>query len=187
MRGPIHADFIFADDNKDAMHRRPGIAYGQACLERAGWLIALLLAMCAPAMAVITPAEANGTEGMYTITVRGYWSGQGTAVVHAASVDITADVKTDSGATGTLVVQGAALKNGHFVGTGTVMGVSLQIEGRVDAADLTSPTTAPATQRRRGHNNKHHGPDQAVVTNARIGATFLASSGHAGRVAGGKN
>jgi hypothetical protein len=122
---------------------------------------------------VVLGQSATDGQGHYAIYVRGYWSGLGDATVTANTVTITAKVQLSTGQTGSLVISSLPLSaSNHFSGTGTVMGVTVNVDGRVQPPD---PTAGPA-----GPNN------QSVTTNAVLGATLL-GGGHAGRVAGGRD
>jgi len=118
---------------------------------------------------IVLGQSATDGQGHYAIYVRGYWSGQGDATVTAGTVTITANVQISTGQTGTLVISNLPLAANHFSGTGTVMGVVVNVDGRVQAPDAKP------------------GPNsQAVTTNAVLGATLL-GGGHAARVAGGRD
>jgi hypothetical protein len=117
-----------------------------------------------------TPGVANGN---YTILIRGYYTGEGTATVSGGFVSINdVAVRDNAGRSGTLSAASLGLVGDHFGGAATVMGMTITVSGRVDAAD---PTVANAAVN----------PD-AIVTDARIGATFVDPHGHAGRVVGTK-
>ena len=118
----------------------------------------------------ITPAivKSRNIGGGYHVKVGGYYTGDGSAAISAGSVVITANVTDERGNPGTLQAQGA-LANGHFSGSGSVMGHALVIDGRADAADA------------QGKGKK------AVLQIARLVATFASDDGHHGRVAGDHN
>jgi len=122
--------------------------------------------------------------GKFSVIVQGHWAGNGKAVVAGSLVNIIATVRDDDGNVGTLVVANAVVKAGHFAGAGTLFGLPVRIEGRVDAAD---PPRGKGKGKGKGQGNgeddgKSGGP---VLTDARITATFSAG-GHVGRIAGSK-
>ena len=104
-------------------------------------------------------------NGLYKVIIRGYYSGDGVATVSGGSVSITANVKDDGGVSGQLIANQIGLVGDHFKGSGTVMGGTMQVSGRVEAAD-------PNAGR--------------VVTDARIAATFTVDGPikRVGRIAG---
>ncbi len=95
-----------------------------------------LLCVCAlPAPA--KPGGPPGTNGSYTLIFAGQFTGDGHAAVGANSVAVIQGNVTDAttGATGKFKANNLALDDGHFTGTGTVMGIPVTITGRVEAAD----------------------------------------------------
>ena len=135
-------------------------------------LIALLCTLGVTALCPAVLADsATDVLGHYTIYVRGYWSGQGDATVSSGSVAITATVRSVTGQTGALVISGLPLVNNHFTGTGTVIGVAVTVDGRVQPPDPTAGS---------GSNN------QTVTTNAVLSATIL-GGGNGARAAGGRD
>jgi len=124
---------------------------------------------------------APSASGFYKVIVRGYYSGDGTAsVTGGGSVSITATVKDDNGIAGQLVVNQVMLVGDHFKGTGTIMGATIQISGRVEAAD-----PAPPAQKGADPNDPNA---VAVVKDGRIAATFTVDGPvkRVGRIAGAK-
>jgi hypothetical protein len=119
------------------------------------------------------PSSANANAiGWYTVLIRGYYTGDGSAQVNGGSVVVTVKVHDDSGNTG--VLSGTfPMVGDHFSGPGSVMGVSITVQGRVDAAD--PPTSGIA-----------NADADAIVTDARLGATVVDTRGHTGRIAGTK-
>ena len=75
--------------------------------------------------------------GNYKLEIRGYFEGTGTAVVAASGVTITGNVKDESGRKGTFVVNNVKVSNNRFSGSGTAVGVKVDISGRVDSASGT--------------------------------------------------
>jgi len=121
----------------------------------------------------------SAISGTYKILVRGNYTGEGTAIVSDGFVTIQAQVKDDNGFEGTLTITQAGLVGDHFKGTGTVMGGQLTVQGRVEAKD--PDPKAP------GNGNAGQAADvDAVVNDARIGATFAGPRGRGGRIVGAK-
>lgn len=117
-------------------------------------------------------------SGQFTVLVHGYWNGQGTATVSGNTVQIVATVNDDQGNIGQLQTDALTVVNNHFEGGGSVMGIAMTIDGRVE------PQDQPAPGKGKGK-GKGSGNDDQVTTNARIGAT-LKAGGHAARIAGGR-
>lgn len=117
--------------------------------------------------------------GHYTIYVRGFWTGTGDAIVTGSLVAITATVSDDAGHTGKLIALGLPIVDNHFSGTGVVFGIPMNIDGRLDTQD--PPPGSKGKGKGKGKGGGHD--DDSVVTDARIGATFIAGP-HAGRIAG---
>jgi hypothetical protein len=139
-------------------------------------IFGLFSVLCA-ATAIADSDDPAPPSQHFAVIVHGYWDGQGDATVSGGTVQITAAVHDDLGNTGTLSVSNLKITDGHyFSGTGTVCGLPMKINGRVDFAD--PPPKAPGTGKGKSKD------DESVVTDARIGATFNAGS-HAGRIAGG--
>lgn len=107
-----------------------------------------------------------GVTGRYHVLVRGDYIGDGNASMSPAALQIDANVKDAAGNPGTLHVS-LPVSGGHFAGTGTVMGHSMNIEGRVDAADVKGTERRP------------------VLQIARLVSTFSSSDGHYARIVGG--
>jgi len=129
----------------------------------------------------LAQGPAPSASGIYKVIIRGYYSGDGVATVSAGgSVSITATVKDDNGVTGQLVANQISLVGDHFKGTGTVMGGSMQVSGRVEAADPAAP--AP-----KGDPNADPNAGR-VVTDGRIQAAFTVDGPikRVGRIAGAK-
>jgi hypothetical protein len=124
-----------------------------------------LLGVTALCPAVLADSTTDG-QGHYAIYVRGYWTGLGDATVTASTVTVTATVQIATGQSGQLILSNLPLTNNHFIGTGTVLGIAVSVDGRVQPPD-------PSNR-------------QAVTTNAVLAATVL-GGGHAGRVAGGRD
>lgn len=148
---------------------------------------AFIITCCTAAVAACVGRDAYAQKaapktysGAFTVYVRGFWSGSGVATVTGGTVQIRATVSDDGGQTGPLIVDNLPLVDNHFSGTGTVCGLPMTVEGRVEAADPISTGKGKGKGKAKGRDD-----DDAVLTNARIGATFIAGA-HAGRVAGGR-
>lgn len=117
--------------------------------------ICLLIAAAEGAGPHGNPHQPVPTTGIYTVTVGGFYSGQGTAVVSATKVRIHATVKSDSGISGPLIANNMAVVNDHFSGKGHVHGNFMSITGRLDQ-----------------------------IQNVRLSAHFTTSDGYAGHIIG---
>jgi hypothetical protein len=133
------------------------------------------------------------TAGHFAVAIRGFWTGQGDATVDGATVSIRGIVRDDAGKAGILTATNLKRVGNHFSGAGTVFGITMVVEGRVDGGDPPSGATASGKGNGNGKGkgkNKGQGDNQTkqapVVTNARIAATFV-GGGHAVRVAGGRD
>jgi len=131
--------------------------------------LVLLAGLAGTMMLGYAPALAQGpapsASGIYKVIIRGYYSGDGIATVSAGgSVSITANVKDDSGVSGQLIANQISLVGDHFKGTGTVMGGTMQLSGRVEAADPAAP--AP-----KGDPNADPNAGR-IVTDGRISARY---------------
>jgi hypothetical protein len=103
--------------------------------------------------------------GTYKLTVTGHFSGNGTATVTGTTLSLTAPVKVSGGGSGDLVANDLVIDKGYFKGTGTVMGVTCTIEGRIDLPDAQD-----AEQ------------DDKQATTGRITGTFKDANGNVGRI-----
>ena len=146
-------------------------------------LLLAVVGTCAQVSSAKKKPNPNTYVGSFTVYVRGYWSGQGTATVTQGTVQIQATVVDEAGNVGTLTTAALTIVDGHFTGAGTVFDVPLLINGRVEAKD--PPTGGPAKGKEKGKGKGGSGEDQ-ILTNARLGATFTAGI-HAGRIAGGRD
>lgn len=96
------------------------------------------MAVCAlVSSAFAAPGGPTGTNGSYTLIFAGGFTGDGHAAVGGNQVATIDGNVTDAatGVTGTFKAVNLNLDNGHFTGTGTVMGVAVTVSGRVEAAD----------------------------------------------------
>ena len=145
--------------------------------------LVLLAGLAGSMLLGYSPALAQGpapsASGVYKVIIRGYYSGDGIATVSAGgSVSITATVKDDNGVTGELIANQIGLVGDHFKGTGSVMGGTMQISGRVEAAD-------PAVPAPKGDPNADPNAGR-VVTDGRIAANYTVGGPvkRVGRIAG---
>jgi len=107
-------------------------------------------------------ARAADSTGNYGVTVAGTYQGTGTATLSATTLSITATVADQNGNKGQLSAPSLIINANHFTGTGSVMGVDITVQGRLDAPDGQGGT--PKT--------------------ARLVGTFTTTSGGHGRLAG---
>jgi hypothetical protein len=119
------------------------------------------------------PALADSTNQppppTYTILIRGYYTGDGTAQVSGGMVTMSSNnVRDQSGRTGTLVGNAIDLVGNKFSGPATILGGTVTVQGRVDAPD---PTVGIS-------------PADVIVTDGRIQAVYVDSHGHTGRIVG---
>lgn len=144
--------------------------------------LALILGMLIACPRASFAKKPNPTNyyGTFTVNIRGYWNGQGTAYVGTNTLQIEATVTDDNGNVGTLTTPALPVANDHFSGTGTVCGISMTISGRVEAQD---PPSSKGGGKGKGKTTTN---EDQVLTDARLGATFVAN-GHGGRIAGGRD
>jgi hypothetical protein len=142
-------------------------------------LLIALMSACAQVSSAKKP-NPNTFVGTFTVNIRGYWNGQGAATVTATTVQIQATLTDEGGNVGTLSTAALTVTDGHFTGTGTVFGIPMTISGRVEAKD-----PPPMKGKGKGKTKTTDNGDQ-VLTDARLGATFVANS-HTGRIAGGRD
>lgn len=89
-------------------------------------------------------------DGAYTISVSGFYKGQGTASVTATTVTLTGDVKGPDGTTATLTTDALVISGPYFSGTGTIGGEKIKIKGRLDAARASRLVATYASDTHRG-------------------------------------
>ena len=165
------------------IRRRVGRVRGESTMMRLPVAILFLIGAIGfyPDVSSAKQPDPKDYVGHFTVLVRGYWTGQGSATVAAGSVQIVASVTDDQGNVGTLSTSNLKIVDGHFSGSGTVFGVKMKLEGRVDASDL------PPSVKSGGDDAPDvKGPGDQVLLNARIGATFTAGT-HGGRIAGSRD
>lgn len=167
---PFHHPLIITCKNIRRMFERvTHSGFSTRAVIAAGIACTLLAYGTTLAQAPQTPAAANGS---YSILIRGYYTGDGVATVNGGVVFISAKVHDDSGRAGTLSATQITMVGDHFGGPATVMGMTVTLQGRVDAADPTTGNTVIDAA--------------AIVTDARMQATFVDPHGHSGRLAGTK-
>jgi hypothetical protein len=109
-------------------------------------------------------AAPASVQGAYRVEVGGFCMGQGTGSVGSGSATLDAAVADDGGTAGSFHAD-LIIANGHFIGSGTVMGLSLACNGRLDPPDTS-------------------GPRASVLLKPRLVGTFTASDGRHGRFTG---
>jgi len=92
--------------------------------------LAALLAL-GPAVVYAKGQKPKGTDGSYKTTVGGYYTGTGIASVNRNNIVIRIKVTDEQGNTGEFNVS-MRLNGAHFRGEGTVMGVKMKVNGRLD-------------------------------------------------------
>lgn len=151
-------------------------------------MLLAVVGTCAQVSSAKRKPNPNNYVGSFTVYVRGYWRGQGTATVTQSTVQIQATVTDDSGNVGTLTTAALNIVDGRFTGAGTVFDIPLIINGRVEAKD---PPTAASGNGKGKNKGRDGSADEQILTNARLGATFTTISptgpSHGGRVAGGRD
>src|SRR3954451_15618811 len=103
---------------------------------RACTMLALLALASAVAPAVLRAAgkQPKKTEGTYSVTIGGYYTGIGTITVKNKKLrlDATVHTKADESAKLNFVAPKLDLDGDHFTGTGNIQGIKVQIRGRLD-------------------------------------------------------
>jgi hypothetical protein len=102
-------------------------------------------------------------RGRYIVTIGGHYAGTGEAHATANGIKISARVKDPDGREYTLSARSLEVVNDRFSGTGSLSGMDVDIDGRVDPQD------------KRG---------EEVLKKGRITFTFRASNGKHARGAG---
>jgi len=109
-----------------------------------GFIVAALLALC-PGFAHAKEKDKK-TDGAYTISVAGFAKGEGQATASGSTVSITATVTDEDGNKGSLTASGLAVDAKlHVTGTGTILGQSMTLSGRLDP--VTDKDNSLKTQR----------------------------------------
>ena len=111
------------------------------CVER----LKLVLVLFALAAAAALPSPARAADkprpkevGRYDLTISGYYSGSGTAIVNTAAVILRANLTDEDGNTFRLQSQRLSRdseRHNLFSGEGTLNGMKVAIDGRIDAPD----------------------------------------------------
>ena len=104
------------------------------------FLIAMLAlaAAAAPLCAEPAPGKRPKEVGRYSVTISGYYSGTGTAIVNVAAVILRAELTDDDGNTFRLQSQRLrrdSERHNLFRGEGTLNGMKVAIDGRIDPPD----------------------------------------------------
>ena len=73
-------------------------------------------------------------NGTYITTFAGFFVGSGTAEVQDDRVSLRATIATVDGRNGELVADNLTVEGPYFFGTGTMLGETVEVNGRVDAA-----------------------------------------------------
>ena len=92
--------------------------------------LAALLAL-GPAVVYAKGQKPKGTDGSYKTSVGGYYTGTGTATVSRRDIVIRIKVTDEQGNKGEFNVS-MKLNGAHFRGEGTVMGLKMKVNGRLD-------------------------------------------------------
>jgi uncharacterized protein YpmS len=92
--------------------------------------LAALLAL-GPAVVYAKGQKPKGTDGNYKTTVGGYYTGTGTASVERNNIVVRIKVTDEQGNKGEFKVT-IRLNGAHFRGEGTVMGLKVKVNGRLD-------------------------------------------------------
>jgi hypothetical protein len=102
-------------------------------------------------------------RGLYILTIAGHYVGQGEAHATTSGIKLSARVKDPEGKEYTLSARKLDVTNDRFSGTGTLGGMDVEFDGRVDPQD------------KRG---------DEVLKKGRIAFTFRVANGKHGRGAG---
>jgi hypothetical protein len=78
--------------------------------------------------------QTRAKNGSYMTTIAGDFTGTGCAEVRDDKVSITADLLSADGRAGKLVANNLMVDGPYFYGSGTMLGETIQVSGRVDAA-----------------------------------------------------
>jgi hypothetical protein len=78
--------------------------------------------------------QTRAKNGNYLTIIAGDFSGSGNAEVKDDKVSINADVLTSDGRSGKFTANSLTVDGPYFYGVGTVLGETVQVSGRVDAA-----------------------------------------------------
>ncbi len=94
----------------------------------------------------IMATSVTGPSAKYSISIKGYLHGTGTASLNGKTLAITAKVSDDQGNEGDFSAASLTVDaTNHFTGTGTALGQEMKISGRLDP--MTSKETALKTDR----------------------------------------
>ncbi|HEX8916788.1 MAG TPA: hypothetical protein VF796_30840 [Humisphaera sp.] len=98
----------------------------------AAFALAMVVVLLAPAVVRSAGKKPKKTDGPYTLTVAGDYTGVGRGLVVKRLVTLQGKVADESGTEGMLLATGLSMDGAHFRGTGLVMGRPADFVGRVD-------------------------------------------------------
>jgi hypothetical protein len=102
--------------------------------------IAAILILFGLTMAMPADGHSRGKprsrDGDYTLSIAGYFKGQGWGIIAGTKLNLQLNVVTADGAKGTLVAPNMTLTGNRFNGSGNFQGTSVTFSGRVDAPDV---------------------------------------------------
>lgn len=125
--------------------------------------IFFLILACAAVTLVAFARQPGSTVGSYNCIVGGDFSGDGNVYITSATIKLDIPIRDKDGRLGRLQAQ-VSVANNRFAGDGTVMGVPMKIQGRLD----------PADDQQRGEQ----------LRGQRLVATFSDTAKHHGRITG---
>jgi hypothetical protein len=100
---------------------------------------AAILVLLGIALTISVDARSRGKprsrDGSYSISIAGYFKGEGSGTVSGNQMGLQLNVVTADGEKGALVAPSITLNGAHFTGSGTFRGKSVTLTGRVDAPD----------------------------------------------------
>jgi hypothetical protein len=82
-----------------------------------------------------TRAKPRKSDGSYTLTVAGFYSGAGRAVVSGGGVRLTLSVVPESGGKSAAIDFTMPVNGNRFTGDSTLAGNAVHFDGRLDAPD----------------------------------------------------
>ena len=81
------------------------------------------------------PKPTEEVQGQYVVRIAGYYTGRGTGSVSGEGVKISATVRDPAGRQYDFQAKGLDVADDRFAGTGSLGGVEVQIDGRLDPRD----------------------------------------------------
>lgn len=112
--------------------RRPSLRARPLRVRTWAKYVIVLVLLLIPGLVNATGKKPKKTDGPYTISVGGSYTGRGHAVVAEQLLTISAEVTDGSGAEGLLVGVDLKIDGSHFKGTGLVCGRPATFTGRLD-------------------------------------------------------